>query len=194
MAEKATRAELIAELVTDKFSGFKEGDETFLELPAVTDERLLEFKAAAETNKNAAAALAKSENDGRNTSARLKVAEEKLKVAEQKPTKEQWLEAAPAELKTLLDRQATAEAELRADLIGKLKTLGANTEDELKAMDIPQLQTLAKYAKVDAPQVDFSGRGAPRSPNAPADNNDYAPPNPYEADLKVLQGQTKAVN
>lgn len=182
------KAEMIAGLVTDKFSGFKEGDEAILE--TMSEARLEELRAAAETNKASAAAMTKLETDHRNTAARLKVAEEKLKESEKKPTKEQWIENAPAEIKTLLDRQATQEAEQKNELVTKLKGLGANTEDELKAMDLTALQTLAKYAKVDAPAVDFSGRGAPR---VPSNNNDeFKAPNPYEEPLKALRAATAA--
>jgi hypothetical protein len=182
---KEKRAELIAALVTDKYSGFKEGDEPFLE--TATDARLEEFKAAAETHKGDAETRTKLENDHRNAAAKLKVAEEKLKVAEEKPTKEQWLEAAPPEIKALLDRQAQQETEQRDALVKQLKGLGANTEDELKSMPIPQLQTLARYAKFEQP--DFSGRGIP-VPRDAGEKEDFTPPDPYAAGIKALQSKT----
>lgn len=185
--DKVKRAELIAALVTDKHSGFKEGDEAFLE--AVPDARLTELRTAAEARKADFDAHAKLENDARNMTARVKVVEEKLKVAEAKPTKEQWLENAPPEIKALLDKQAQQETEERDELIKKLKTLGANSEEELKAMPTPQLQTLAKYAKVQP--VDFSGRGLPAQRNAATedDEKEFAAPNPYEAGIKALQAK-----
>ena len=185
--DKTKKAELIAALVTDKHSGFKEGDQAFLE--TASDARLEEFKAAAETNKTAAEAAVKLENDHRATAAKVTVLEGKLKVAEQAPTAEQWLAVAPPEIRTLLENQKAQEAELREGLIKELKTAGANTEEELKAMPTAQLQTLAKYAKVQAP--DFSGRGIPQ-PRAAAANDlaNYAPPNPYEPELKALRERT----
>lgn len=188
--EKKAKAELIAALVTDKHSGFKEGDEAFLETAA--DARLESFKAAAETNKAAAEKAAKDENDLRAAQAKLTVTEGKLKAAEQAPTEEQWIERAPAGVKTLLENQKVQETERREELVKMLKVAGANTEDELKAMPTAQLETLAKYAKVQ--QVDFSGRAIPvdRAAASAEDDKQYDPPNPWEAGIKALQEAGKA--
>lgn len=184
---KEAKAVLIAALTTDKYSGFKEGDVAFLE--QATDVRLEEFKAAADANKAAADAATKNENDLRAAQAKLTVIEGKLKAAEATPTPEQWLAVAPPEIRTLLENQKAQENELREGLIKELKTAGANTEEELKAMPTAQLQTLAKYAKVVAP--DFSGRGIPQQrAAAEGDLETYAPPNPYEPGLKALRDRT----
>lgn len=177
---KNARAELIAALVTDKFSGFKDGDEGLLE--ACSDARLEEFRAASETRKSEATAHTRLETDHRNTSARLKIAEDKLKANEQELTEDEFLAKAPASIKTLIESHKAQEAELRADLVSALKDCGANTEDELKKMDIPTLKTLAKYARVNVP--DFSGRGLPVQRNASEQPN-YAPPKPYTLALKA---------
>lgn len=185
--DKKVKAELIAALVTDKHSGFKEGDEATLETFA--DARLESFKAAAEANKAAAEKALKDENDLRAAQAKLTVTEGKLKAAEQAPTEEQWLERAPAGIKTLLENQKAQDVERRDELVKLLKVAGANTEDELKAMPTAQLETLAKYAKVE--QVDFSGRGLPqeRAAASAEDDKQYDPPNPWAAGIKALQEQ-----
>lgn len=182
--EKVTRAELIAALVTDKYSGFKDGDEAILE--AASDARLEEFRVASEAHKTSAGAFTKLETENRNVAARLKVAEERVKAADQGPTEEEWLAKAPPSIKTLLDARKAEEDAVRSSLVSSLKDLGANTEEELKSMSIPSLQTLAKYARVTVP--DFSGRGVPAERNA-AKNEDYTPPNPYAAGIKALQEQ-----
>jgi len=183
--DKKVKAEIIAALVIDKHSGFKEGDVAFLE--TATDARLEEFKAAAQANKVAAEAATKQENDLRAAQAKLTVIESKLKAAEAVPTEEEWLGRAPAGIKALLEHQKAQETELREDLVKQLKAAGANTEEELKAMPTAQLQTLAKYAKVQTP--DFSGRGIP-APRFAQDDEDYTPPDPYEPALKALREKT----
>lgn len=183
MSEKTTRAELIATLVTDKYSGFKDGDESLLE--TASDARLEEFRAASEQRKSDTNTYVRLEADHRNVSARLKVAEEKLKTAEQGPTEEEWLQRAPAPIKALLEAHKAEEDAYRASIISQLKDLGANTEEELKSKATADLETLAKYARVEVP--DFSGRGIPVERNASERNVSYAPPDPYAAGIKALQ-------
>lgn len=201
MSNKDKKAEIIAALVTDQYSGFKDGDEKFLE--SFEEDRLGELRSAAAERKVAADAHDKLVNDQRNVSARLKVAEEKLKTTEEalkvasaKPTKEQWLEAAPPEIKTLLDAEEKRNTEHRNELVATLKTAQAEfTEDDLKAMELPMLERLAKAVKVEQP--DYSGRGlpaAPRAAGAREDTDEFAPPNPYERDIKTLQGGSKTIN
>lgn len=184
--DKTKKAELIAALVTDANSGFIEGDEAVLETFA--DDRLEAFQASSATRKTEAEAKTKLENEHRAAQARLKVAEDKLKIAEQPRTKEQVLAdvVLVPELKTLLDRQAAAEAEEREGLVKQLKGVGANTEDELKAMGIEQLKTLAKYAKVQA--ADFSGRGV-AVPRTAQNIDEFAPPDPYKPGLAAMRGE-----
>lgn len=180
--EKAARAELIAALVTDKYSGFKDGDEAILE--ACSDTRLEEFRAASTERKVAAASFVKLETDVRNTGARLKIAEDRIKTLEAPLSEDEFLTRAPASIKTLIEGYRAAEAAVRASLISQLKDLGANTEEELKKKTTDDLKTLAAYARVPVP--DFSGRGIAVERNA-EDRNSYAPPSPYEAGLKALR-------
>lgn len=180
---KEQRAELIAALVACEHSGFKEGDEPFLE--TASDARLEEFRTAGETRKTEAEAKAKLENDHRAVSARVKVLEEKLKTAEAKPTEEEWLAKAPDSIKTLLEKQKVADAEKRDTLVGQLKTAQSEyNEDELKAMDMPALERLSRIAKVAV--KDFSGRGVPVH-RAAADTADYAPPDSYKASIEAMR-------
>lgn len=188
--EKSTRAEVIAALVTDKYSGFKNGDESLLE--TASDARLEEFRAAADVAKSAANATARLETDLRNTTARLKVAEERIKESEQPLSEEQFIQKAPEGIKAILNEIKAAEAAERAAIIGQLKDLGADTEEALKKKSTSELKTLAKYARIDVP--DFSGRGLPREQRNAEANKTYAPPDPYAAGLKAMREGSKAVN
>lgn len=189
--EQKQKAEVIAALVTDtKFSGFKTGDEAILE--AASDVRLEEFRSAATAAKQAADAHARLETDHRNVSARLKVAEERIKASESKFSEEEFIERAPEHIKTILNEIKAAEAADRAAIIGRLKDLTVNTEEDLKKKTTEELKTLAKYARIE---VDFSGRALPREQrNASEQKTSYAPPDPYAAGLKALREGSKTVN
>lgn len=181
--EKATRAEVIAALVTDKYSGFKEGDEAILE--AASDARLDEFRTASEAHKATAGTISRLETTNTNTTARLRVAEDRLKTAEQPLSEEDFMQRAPAGIKTLLEARKLEDDKIKDQLVARLKTCGAHSEAELKTKTIPELETLAQYARLDMP--DFSGRGLPREHRAAGSSEDFAPPDPYAAGLKVLQ-------
>jgi hypothetical protein len=187
--EKAQRAEMVAALVTDKYSGFKEGDEAVLE--ACSDARLEEFRAASDSRKVAERKASDLETELTKANARLKVSEEKLRTAQEAPTEEQWLERAPAPYKRLIDAAKAEEDATRAAIVSHLKDLGNNTEAELKQMPLEQLKTLAAYARFQVP--DFSGRGLPQERNAAQNTGNYAPPDPYKAALEKMNG-SKAVN
>ena len=182
--EKTARAELIAALVTDKYSGFKDGDESILE--GASDERLEQFRAAADATRASLNERTRLETDHRNTTARLKVAEERIKASEAPMTEEEFIQRAPESIKKDLESLKAAEAELKATLVDGLKASGAHTEEELKKMAIPDLKRLAKYAKLEV--VDYSGKGEMKISESNEDL--YEPPDPYAAGLKALQ-QTK---
>lgn len=189
MAEKATRAELIAALVTDRYSGFEDGDTPMLEV--ASENRLEEFKAAADARKAQERERIQLEGKLTNAEARLKVAGEQLRAAEQSPTEEEWLAKAPPSIKTLLDAHKAEEDSIKASIVSQLKDLGAHTEAELKAKPLEELKVLAAYARVDVP--DYSGRGVPRESGKNQNSNyNYAPPDPYAPGIKALQ--SKAVN
>lgn len=185
------RAELIATLVADRYSGFKAGDESILE--TCSDQRLEEFRAASDARRVDEQKSRTTETELVKSNARLKVSEEKLRAAEQNPTEEEWLAKAPARIKTLIDADRAEEDAVRASIVSSLKDLGANTEEELKAMSVDQLRQLAAYARVTVP--DFSGRGMPKDRYASAKStNSYAPPDPYAAGLEKMRNGSKAVN
>ena len=187
--EKTARAELIAALVADKYSGFADGDMALLE--AASDERLERFRAAADVARTAATAHERLETDHRNLGARLKVAEDRIKASEQPMTTEDFIAKAPPEIKALLEAKKAEEDATKASLVSALEGRGVLGKEELEKRTIPELQTLAEYARVEVP--DFSGRGLPKQRNA-QDKASYAPPDPYAAGIKALQGGSKAVN
>ena len=181
------RAELIAALVTDKHSGFKDGDEAILE--AASDARLDEFRSAADANRAAANQITKLETENRNVSARLKVAEDRLRVAESPMSEDDFRQRAPESIKAILDAVKAEDDQLRASLISQLKDLGAHSEEQLKNKPTAELKTLAAYARIEVP--DFSGRGMPRMKAAEVNNDDFTPPDPYAAGLKAMQTSGK---
>lgn len=188
MADKATRAEQIAALVSDRYSGFNESDQAMLE--TASDSRLDEFRAAAARRQTEERERTKVDTDLTNVSARLKIAEDRLRAAQESPSEEEWLSRAPESIKAVIEEYRTAQAAQRADIIGQLKDLGQNTEAELKEMKTEQLLQLASYARVQVP--DYSGRGLPQSRNAAANKNDirtFEAPDPYAAGIKALQSK-----
>ena len=185
MAEKSTRDELIAALVTDSYSGFKDGDEPIL--TGASDARLDEFRAAAEKNRATHATIARMESDQRQTAARLKVAEEKIVKLEQPMTDDDFVArlSPTSPIKVMLESRAAEEKTLHASLVSSLKDLGGETEEQLKKRSIPELQTLAQYARVKV--LDFSGRGLPVERSASAKTITYAPPDPYKDGLEKMR-------
>lgn len=183
--EKSTRAELIAALVTDKHSGFKDGDEAILE--AASDARLEEFRTAAEAVRAKEGTITRMETEQRNTSARLKVAEDRLKIAEQPISDEDFVAklAPTSPIKAVLEARAAEETSLKTSLVSQLKDLGANTEEDLKKKSIDELKTLAKYARVEV--IDFSGKGIPANRAASDQPKTFAPPDPYAEGLKQIR-------
>lgn len=185
--EKTARAEVIAALVTDKYSGFKDGDEAILE--ACSDTRLEEFRAASEARKVEVSSKVKLETEHRNVAARLKIAEDRIRTAEQDLTEDEFLQRAPAPYKAIIESAKAQESALKASLVSQLKDCGSIPEEELKKKSVEELRTLASYARVEVP--DFSGRGFPAERQS-TDRKTYAPPDPYAAGLKALQAQTKS--
>lgn len=178
------RAELIAALVMDKFSGFREGDEAILE--AASDARLEEFRNASDARKVQASKESRLETDHRNTTARLKVAEDRIKALEAPLSEEDFIARAPEQIKAVLEERKAEEATYRASLISGLKDLGVKTEEELKKSSTEELETLAAFARVDVP--DFSGRGLPTKERRDAERNvNYAPPDPYKSAIEQMR-------
>lgn len=188
--EKTARAELIAALETDKFSGFVDGDRAILE--SASDERLEKFRAAADAARSAANEHDRLATEHRNVGARLTVAMERIKAAEQPMTEEEFLAKAPEKFKQTLQAAQAIEEATKASLISALEGRGVLGKEELEKRTIPELQTLADYARVSVP--DFSGKGAPRAASA-GEKTSYAPPDGYAEPLKAIRtAQSKAVN
>jgi hypothetical protein len=183
--EKATKAELIAALVTDKYSGFKDGDEAILE--AASDARLEDFRTASERNRTTAETIARMESDARNLQARLTVAQEKIVRSEQPMTDEDFVArlSPSSQIKAWLEARTAEEASLKASLVSSLKDRGPDSEEQLNKKTIPELQNLAAWARVQV--LDFSGRGVPVERSASAKAVSYAPPDPYKEGLEKLR-------
>lgn len=171
-----TKAELIASLITDKFSGFNDGDTAMLEV--CSDARLEDFRVAADARKTEAAAHTKLEAEHRQAAARIKVQDDRLRAAEQGMTEEEWIAKAPEKFKRILERDKVVEDTYRSSIVVQLKDLGAHTEEELKKMPTEQLEVLAKYAHITVP--DFSAaRQAPRALMQSNDIDSYDAPDTY---------------
>ncbi len=102
------------------------------------------------------------------------------------------------QFKALTDEREAAEKAEKDELVVKLLAASkAKTKEQLDAMGIGELRTLAAYAKVETPvDVTFVGRGMPVLRGAQeSDLKEYAAPDPYAPGLKALQEQgSKAVN
>ena len=183
------RAELIASLVTDKYSGFKDGDESILE--GASDVRLAEFRSAADASKVASGEVSRLNTELTNVKARLTVAEGRIKASETELTETEFIARAPAHIKALLEADKAQKDTEKAALVSALKTCGIKSEEELNKMPVLELKTLARFARIQV--FDYSGRGLPvdRAAEDRDNSRSYAPPNPYEAGIKALQAVTK---
>jgi hypothetical protein len=109
---------------------------------------------------------------------------EPVAAAAKVPTEAEFLAANPS-IGAIVAQHKAREASEHAALVTSLKTCGTLTEEQLKAKSLDDLKTLAAFAKVDVAPVDFSARGVPRTTPT---TEDFAPPAPYDATLKVLRG------
>lgn len=123
------------------------------------------------------------------TAADLKAAQEQATAlraaANTQLTEEEFLKRAPETIRTLVADKKAQDAVRKDTLVGQLKTAAAGvyTEDELKALSLPELERMAKLTKTEV-NVDYSGRGI-AAPRAAAENDVFAnPPNPYAEALK----------
>ncbi len=184
-----TKTERIAALLANKHNLVK--DQKALE--AATDETLSALEGHCESQKVAEekaikdAADAKIAEDAKVAAAAKKVADEteaaKLAAAAaQKVTSDEPLTEAevmavlPKRLKDMISRQEAQETARHTELVALMKAAQTEyTEEELKVMELSQLERMSRIARVPAPVIDFSGRGTPR---ATEDANAVpAPPN-----------------
>ena len=185
-----TKAERIAALLKHEHNPLK--DQKALE--ASSEEGLKALEVHCENATKLKAATDKMEEEEKEK--KKKEEEEKtkgLKAAEQKPlSEEEFMKAAPPDLKALIERTKAADAARKNDLIASLKTAqSVYTEERLNAMPLEQLEEVAALANV--PKPDFSGRGIPM--RAAGEKDVYAnPPNPYSEDALKAHAARTAVN
>lgn len=184
-----TKIERIAALLANKFNLVK--DQKALE--AASDDTLTVLEGhcvsqkAAEDKAVKDAADAKIAEDAKVAAAAKKVTDDAeaarlataaaAKVTTDEPlTEAEFLAAAPKRLKDMISRQEAQETARHSELVTAMKAAQTEyTEDELKAMELSQLERMSRIAKVPAPVVDFSGRGTPRATEN--SNAVPAPPN-----------------
>lgn len=153
-ARAMNKNERITALISNPATPWDAADQAYLE--GLSDERLTALEA------NAAAQAAPKADEKAEEKTVERVAEEKV---ETKPlTEEEYLATAPDSIKQIVSDYKAAQARRKQELVGSLKTAQAEyTEAELGAMDVPQLERLARVAKAAEPAVDNSGRGLPRA-------------------------------
>lgn len=175
---KEERAAAITALTSCPCSGFTTAHTKMLE--AATDDQIAAFRTAGETRKAEQQKLTDLEAKVTATEGKVATTEAALKAAQAAQIPADEL----VNLRALATTKATQDAAEKTDLVGKLKTAGTLTEEQLNVKSLDDLRTLAAFAKVEV--ADFSGRGiaVPRAAAAV----DFTPPNPYEAGIKALQG------
>lgn len=103
-------------------------------------------------------------------------------------TEEEYLQKAPASIRTLVDRHKAADALRKTELVTALKACQTEyTEAELTALATDDLERIARLTKAD---VDFSGIGITRAAAAAAGDVFANPPNGYDLALKAAAGTT----
>ena len=120
-----------------------------------------------------------------------KVVEKIVEVAKKPLTEEEYLDAAPDSIKTIVSEHKAAAAKRHLGLVKQIKTLAKDvyTDDELTAMPADQLDKVLKVAAASAPKKDFSG-GAPRA--ASAEEEDNTPPAPIDMNERLRLLNVKA--
>jgi hypothetical protein len=120
--------------------------------------------------------------------AALKAAE--AAAAPKELTEEELMKAAPAALRTMIERHKAADAQAHATLVTSLKTAQkVHSEEALKALPLERLQEIA--ALLQMPPVDYSLRSLPRA--AESTEGDYKrqpPPDGYAAALEARRKTT----
>lgn len=190
--EDMTKAERVAALLKNEHNPLK--DQKALE--AATDDSLKALETHCE---NAATLKATADKIAADDKAKADAEAAKLKAAEdaKKPeikslSEEDFMKMAPPSIKALIEDKKAEDAARKTGLIASLKVAQTvYSEDELKAMDMPQLSKIAQLADVKTP--DFSGRGVPIQ-RAASETDVYAnPPDGYALAL-AKQRVDKTVN
>lgn len=165
---KEQKTEVIKGLVENKHSGFTTGDEAML--AAASDERLEGFRVAAEARKTEA---------------------DQLRAATAKTmTSEEFMAAAPPELKALITKTMNADTQRKADIVSVLKTCQTEyNETELSNMKLEELERLVRVAKADVPDADYSARGLSRFGAKDGKDVFANPPDPYKIAIARAKGE-----
>ena len=159
---KEQREEAIATLTACKYSGFTPDDKAMLE--AAGDARLEAFLTVAAARKTEA---------------------EKAATEPKVMTEEEFMKVAPTSVKTLIARQQKQESETKTALVAGLKAAQSEySEAELAAMNVEQLERLARMTKTPVELPDFSSRGLPRAAAAKENDVFANPPDAYAEALK----------
>lgn len=169
-----TKTERIAALLANKHNLVKDqkalevaSDETLAALEAhCTAQKTAEEKAAQDAadakiaeDARVAAATKKALDDAE--TARVAAAKA---VADEPLTEAEVMAVLPQRLKDMIARQEAQETARHNELVTLMKSAQSEySEDELKAMELPQLERMSRIAKIPAPVVDFSGRGTART-------------------------------
>lgn len=165
-------------------------DDAFASLEKHCETQSAAFKDLDDRNKALDADLKAAKTATIESDSKLRAAEAKVRQLEKTPTEEEWLKLAPPKIKALIEAQQKADNEKKETLVGALKVAQSEyTEEELKAMEVSQLERLARMAKVadEGEKVeDFSAsRQVPRAASQNDKNNVFLnPPDPYAEALK----------
>jgi hypothetical protein len=138
--------------------------------------------AAQKTAKDAADKAAKEAADAAAVQAATLAA---AAAAPKELSEEEFMKAAPAPLRTMLQRHKDADAKAHAALVTSLKTAQkVHNEDALKAKTLEQLEEIA--ALLQMPPVDYSLRAVPRAAEATTDGEykSQPPPDGYKLALE----------
>lgn len=180
---------------TEKFiDGLPEDELKKLETQHETAKKAADDQAAAErtaAEKKAAEERAAAEKKAQEDAAAAARAAQAGKTPEQ--IEKEFLDnpATPQSIRDMVARMRTAEATRRTELVGKLKALteGVHTEDQLKAMPLEQLESLAKLLKAEVPAVDFSGAGMRRENSGNKDDDKVPAPIDFVAHMRAAQAK-----
>lgn len=161
-----TKEQMIANLIANKATSFEEADKAWLTTLSEDQLKKLEPKVESAEEKAAreaaeAEAKANKEKEEREAAERANAGKDK------KPqTVQEYVANAPAEVQEVLNEGIKMHATRKAQLVKDLKANKRNefSEDELKAMSIPQLERLAKLA--DLPSYEGRAGGGITAINA----------------------------
>lgn len=132
-----------------------------------------------------AAADKKAEDEKQQTGRKPARAEDGEEPETPLMTAEAWLASAPAEVRDMVARHQQKDAAAKAALVGKLKTAQSRvTEAQLKERSLDQLEEMAALLKVDAPPIDYTGRGVRTAEQGDDDYLSQPPPDGYAIALE----------